>query len=119
MHNFKFGMQYIRQGKNSISPPYGNYAFTNALTGDPNNVGTTGNSLAAALLGLPSSNNNTGTNREGNRVSSYGVFAQDVWSVSQSVTVTYGLRFDHRRPFAPDQGTFVSVRIRTATIGLA
>jgi hypothetical protein len=108
VHNFKFGMQYIRQGNNSSSPPYGNYAFTNALTGDPNNVGTTGNSLAAALLGLPSANNNTGLIASGNRVSSYGFFAQDVWSVSRSVTVTYGLRFDHRRPFAPDPGTYVS-----------
>ena len=107
-HNIKFGMQYIRQGNNSSSPAYGNYAFTNALTGDPNNVGTTGNSLAAALLGLPSANNNTGAIASGNRVSSYGYFAQDAWTVSQNVTVTYGLRLDHRRPFAPDSGTIVS-----------
>jgi hypothetical protein len=107
-HNIKFGIQYIRQGNNSSSPPYGNYAFTNALTGDPNNVGTTGNSLAAALLGLPSANNNTGLIASGNRVSSYGYFAQDVWTVSRKVTVTYGLRLDHRRPFAPDSGTIVS-----------
>jgi hypothetical protein len=108
VHNFKFGIQYIRQGNNSSSPPYGNYAFTNALTGDPNNVGTTGNSLASALLGLPSANNNTGLIASGNRVSSYGYFAQDVWTVSRKITVTYGLRLDHRRPFAPDAGTIVS-----------
>jgi hypothetical protein len=107
-HNIKFGIQYIRQGNNSSSPPYGNYAFTNALTGDPNNVGTTGNSLASALLGLPSANNNTGLIASGNRVSSYGYFAQDVWTVSRKITVTYGLRLDHRRPFAPDAGTIVS-----------
>jgi hypothetical protein len=52
VHNIKVGMQYIRQGNSSSSPPYGNYAFTNALTGDPNNVGTTGKRPARDRLSI-------------------------------------------------------------------
>jgi outer membrane receptor protein involved in Fe transport len=108
MHNIKFGMQYIRQGNGGTSPAFGDYNFTNAVTGDPNNVGTTGNSLASALLGLPSANASSEANQNGHRFSSYGFFAQDAWTVSRNVTVTYGLRLDHRRPFAPDPGTVIS-----------
>jgi hypothetical protein len=107
-HNIKFGMQYLQQGSRTHQPSYGDYPFANTQTGDPQNVGTTGNSLASALLGLPASNSNSPDTTQGNRVSSYAGFAQDVWTVSRSVTVTYGLRVDHRRRFNPDAGTFVS-----------
>jgi hypothetical protein len=107
-HNFKFGMQYLQQGSTTHQPAYGDYPFSNTQTGDPQNVGTTGNSLASALLGYPASNSNSPDTTQGNRVSSYALFAQDVWTLSRNVTLTYGLRMDHRRPFAPSAGTFVS-----------
>lgn len=107
-HNIKFGMQYMQQGNLGSSPAYGHYPFANTQTGDPQNVGTTGNSLASALLGLPTANANSPASTIGNRVASYAAFAQDVWTMNRSITLTYGLRIDHRRPFAPDAGTFVS-----------
>ena len=107
-HNLKIGMQYLQQGSKTHQPSYGDYPFSNTQTGDPQNVGTTGNSLASALLGYPASNSNSPETTQGNRVSSYAAFAQDVWTLSQKFTVTYGLRVDHRRPFAPMAGTFVS-----------
>ena len=107
-HNLKFGMQYLQQGSTTHQPSYGDYPFSNTQTGDPQNVGTTGNSLASALLGYPASNSNSPDTTQGNRVSSYAAFAQDVWTLSRNVTFTYGLRVDHRRPFAPSAGTFVS-----------
>jgi hypothetical protein len=108
VHNIKFGMQYLQQGSTTHQPSYGDYPFANTQTGDPQNVGTTGNSLASALLGYPASNSNSPDTTQGNRVSSYAAFAQDVWTLSRNVTFTYGLRVDHRRPFAPSAGTFVS-----------
>jgi hypothetical protein len=60
-HNFKTGYQYIRQGNSTYSPPYGDFSFTDATTGDPSQVGTTGISLASALLGLPEQTNNSNT----------------------------------------------------------
>jgi hypothetical protein len=107
-HNIKFGMQYLQQGSTTHQPSYGDYPFSNTQTGDPQNVGTTGNSLASALLGYPASNSNSPDTTQGNRVSSYAFFAQDVWTLSRNITLTYGLRVDHRRPFAPSAGTFVS-----------
>lgn len=107
-HSLKFGMQYIQQGSKTHQPSYGDYPFSNTQTGDPENVGTTGNSLASALLGYPASNSNSPDTTQGNRVSSYAVFAQDVWTLNRRVTLTYGVRVDHRRPFGPQSGTFVS-----------
>jgi hypothetical protein len=107
-HNLKFGMQYVKQGNDSDSPAYGGYTFSNDTTGDPNQVGTTGNSLASALLGLPSQNNNTTIVANSNRVSTYGFYAQDIWNLGRKLTVTYGLRFDHRRTFDPSSSTVVS-----------
>jgi hypothetical protein len=107
-HQFKGGFQYIKQGNDSFSPPYGGYTFTNDTTGNPEAVGTTGQSLASALLGLPSQTNNTTSVANGNRVSEWAVYFQDQWRLSKNVTLTYGLRFDHRRPFDPSSNTFVS-----------
>jgi hypothetical protein len=107
-HNFKFGLQYIKQGNDSNSPPYGNFSFTNDTTGNPESVGTTGNSLASAFLGLPSQVNNTSTIANSNRVSAWAGFGQDTWSVRRNLTVTYGFRLDHRRPFEPSSSTVVS-----------
>jgi hypothetical protein len=107
-HNFKFGLQYIKQGNDSNSPPYGSFSFTNDTTGNPESVGNTGNSLASAFLGLPSQSNNTVTVANSNRVSAWAGFGQDTWNVSKSITLTYGFRLDHRRPFGPSSSTVVS-----------
>jgi Carboxypeptidase regulatory-like domain len=104
-HQFKFGFQYIKQGNDSDSPPYGGYGFADATTGNPEQVGTTGSSLASALLGLPAQLNNTTTLSIHNRVSTWASYYQDQWKLRSNVTLTYGLRFDHRRPFDPSGGT--------------
>jgi hypothetical protein len=107
-HTFKFGLQYTRQGNDSNSPPYGAFTFTNDTTGNPEQVGSTGNSLASAFLGLPSQSNNTGTVALGERVSNWAGYGQDSWNLSRKVTLTLGFRVDHRRPFDPKSGTYVS-----------
>ena len=104
-HQFKFGFQYFKQGNDSDSPPYGGYEFADATTGNPEQVGTTGSSLASALLGLPSQLNNTTTLSIHNRVSTWASYFQDQWKLRRNITLTYGLRFDHRRPFDPSSGT--------------
>jgi hypothetical protein len=107
-HQFKGGFQYIKQGNDSFSPPYGGYTFTDDTTGNPEAVGMTGQSLASALLGLPSQINNTTNVASSNRVSEWAVYFQDQWKMTRNVTLTYGLRFDHRRPFDPSSNTIVS-----------
>jgi hypothetical protein len=104
-HQFKFGFQYFKQGNDSDSPPYGGYGFADATTGNPEQVGTTGSSLASALLGLPAQLNNTATLSIHNRVSTWAAYYQDQWKLRRNLTLNYGLRFDHRRSFDPSSGT--------------
>jgi len=108
LHELKFGYQFIRQGNDTASPPYGNYTFTNDITGNPEQVGTTGSSLASALLGLPAQTNNTGSVSNSNRVNTWSFYGQDSWKLRSNITVTYGLRFDHRSAFDPSSSTVVS-----------
>ena len=108
-HNFKFGLQYIKQGNDGNSPPYGSFTFTNDTTGNPECSANTGISLG---ISLPRSArplaNNTQSQPSGNRVSSWAGFGQDTWNINKSITLTYGFRVDHRRPFAPDSNTYIS-----------
>ena len=108
VHELKFGYQFVRQGNDSASPPYGNYTFTNDTTGNPEQVGTTGNSLTSALLGLPAQTNNTGSVSNSNRVNTWSFYGQDSWKLRSNLTVTYGLRFDRRGAFDPSSSTVVS-----------
>lgn len=107
-HDFKFGLQYIKQGNDTNSPPYGSFTFTNDTTGNPESVGNTGNSLASAFLGLPSQVNNTTTVANGNRVSTWAEYVQDTWNIHNHLTLNYGFRVDHRSPFGPNSSTVVS-----------
>ncbi len=108
VHELKFGYQFVRQGNDTASPPYGNYTFTNATTGNTEQVGTTGNSLASALMGLPAQTNTSGSVSNSNRVNIWSFYGQDSWKLRSNLTVTYGLRFDRRGAFDPSSNTVVS-----------
>jgi hypothetical protein len=108
-HDLKFGLQYYYQGNNQDFPKYATYTFTNDTTDNPELAGTTGSSLASALLGLPSQTNIFAiASILQSRVSSYHGYAQDQWKLRDNVTLTYGLRFEHRRAFSPVAGDFDS-----------
>lgn len=101
-HNIKFGVQYMNQGNDNYTVPSGNYTFTNDTTADPNNAGTTGSSLASAVLGLPSVTNVLQASFLSQRMGTWSGFAQDQWKLRSNVTLTYGLRFDERRFVHPE-----------------
>lgn len=106
-HQFKGGVEYIRQRHDGKAPPYGNYQFVDATTGDPQNT-QTGSSLASALLGLPGGTSFTGTVPSHEVVSNWAGYFQDQWKLRRNFTFNYGLRFDHRRPFKGLDGEIVS-----------
>ena len=107
-HQFKGGVEWVRQRHDGHSPPYGGDDFADATTGNPQQVGTTGSSLASALLGLPSGLANTTTVPSHDVVSTWAGYFQDQWKLRRNLTLNYGLRFDHRRPFAALDGTMVA-----------
>ena len=98
-HTLKFGGQWM-----AVERLQGNtfqvFRFGDQVTGDPQNPGATGASLASALLGLPSSFNgflpDDGTIHF--RVPTYSLYAQDEWRASSRLTLNYGLRFDYSQP---------------------
>jgi len=106
-HDLKFGGQYIYDGTDQGFPTHGEFTFTNDTTGNPEQAGTTGSSLASALLGLPSQTNIFPlVIALSDRVPTWTAFAQDAWKLRNNVTLTYGLRFDHRGAFSPGRGLF-------------
>jgi outer membrane receptor protein involved in Fe transport len=91
-HALKFGFQVLREVFQNVGRGQ-HYAFSNAQTGNPQEVGSTGASLASALLGLPSSISDTeGVYTEGLNI--WGAYLQDTWKISPKLTVVYGLRYD-------------------------
>lgn len=69
--------------------------FDNAQTTNPQNPGSTGNSLASALLGYPNSGGFQLNNLIKYSIPTYAVFAGDQWKVSPKLTLNIGLRYDH------------------------
>ena len=98
-HTLKFGGQWM-----AVERLQGNtfqvFRFADQVTGDPQNPGVTGASLASALLGLPSSFNgflpDDGTIEF--RVPTYSGYVQDEWRASPRLTLNYGVRFDYSQP---------------------
>jgi outer membrane receptor protein involved in Fe transport len=95
-HNFKTGFQFVHISRLQRNN-FGELLFNSVPTKDPGNTSATGDSIAAALLGLPrqmrayvpdlgSIDFGTGT--------AAGYF-QDEWRVRPNLTLTLGLRYDY------------------------
>ena len=92
-HTLNFGANWITQSRiqsgNSQS-----YTFADAQTAAPGQIGVTGNSLASALLGLPSQASFQLNNNINYDISSWAGYVQDEWKLSPRVTLNVGLRYD-------------------------
>ncbi len=95
-HNLKGGFQYVhiaRLQKNN----FGEILFNSTPTKDPNAQSTTGDSVAAVLLGLPSQMRayvpDLGFIDFATATAS-GYF-QDEWRLSPNLALTFGLRYDY------------------------
>ncbi len=102
-HIFKFGGEYTGEGlpEEANYRANGNFTFSNAETADPwqngqalNYPNGTGFAYASFMLGLPDKlalSQPTGT-KLGNHL--FGLYAQDSWKVTHTLTLDYGLRYD-------------------------
>jgi hypothetical protein len=93
-HSLSFGEQVIDQYRSQSGTGQG-LNFGNQQTADPNNQGTTGNSLASALLGYPAGGAFQGNNFIKYSIPTYAVYAGDSWKVTPKLTLNLGLRYDH------------------------
>lgn len=97
-HNVRTGFWFI-DAKRIQENTFQTYTFADDQTGDPTRAsGTTGLSLASALLGFP-------TNFQGQlpilgggpvkfKYAAWAAYVQDEWRVRRGLTITLGLRYD-------------------------
>jgi len=100
-HTVKLGGGYVTAGFESPLAQIG-LNFGPNQTGDPQNVGKTGDGFSSFLLNVPSGasrRNVHETERPGGLLSA---FLQDSWKVIPRLTVNYGLRYDYA--FLPPYG---------------
>jgi hypothetical protein len=103
-HLFTGGVQSILQYYATPSYNQQFYAFNNSTTEDPNNVGTTGASLASALLGIPVGQTYI-AQKWTESFTEWGGFFQDQWKVTPKLTINAGLRYDKLNPISDLSGT--------------
>ncbi len=114
-HNLKTGFQWISFERLQINQGQ-DYSFRDDVTGHPQLPGTTGASLASALLGLPS--RFSGTLPEAGKVNfalgAMSTYFQDEWKVRPDLTINAGIRFDYTtRPTVNQLGPMAGIDLAT------
>lgn len=101
-HVTKFGYE-LRQFRNtnlSYGSPAGTYAFgKNWTQADPNSANAySGNEVATALLGYPTSGSVTIPITPAYRGNYYALYFQDDWKITRKLTLNLGIRWDYETP---------------------
>lgn len=98
-HNIKTGFWYINAKRIQLNT-FQTYTFSDEQTRNPSgSSGTTGLSLASALLGFPTSFTAQLPAPHGGEVefgyASWAGYLQDEWKITPTITLTGGLRYDY------------------------
>ncbi len=122
-HQLRWGADFRRyqfdfQSVNASSR--GNYNFCQSATGSPNDP-TSGLGMATLLLGGTCSFDRAiFTGEPAERQSTLGIYAQDIWRITPSLTLNYGLRWDYFTPVtSPYKGGLANFDPATGQILLA
>ncbi|HZY71524.1 MAG TPA: carboxypeptidase-like regulatory domain-containing protein [Edaphobacter sp.] len=96
-HQIRFGFQEVvpemTQGQSGNHFGGASFTFDPEETSSPQNSGSTGNSLASALLGVPHNGRFQSPNNAV-RIYSVAAYIQDSWKASPRLTINAGLRWD-------------------------
>jgi Carboxypeptidase regulatory-like domain/TonB dependent receptor-like, beta-barrel len=98
-HNIKTGFWYI-EAKRIQENTFQTFVFNNEQTSNPaGQAGTTGLSLASALLGFPNNFQGQLPTLGGGPVrfkyAAWAAYVQDEWKLTPKVTLSFGLRYDY------------------------
>lgn len=96
-HTLKFGVQTLRHTLTPGSTGSISFNFTEVPTQGLRSaeVGTTGDPVASALIGVPSQVSGGLPRDIFLGYQTFGAYAQDEWRVKPNLTINIGLRFDH------------------------
>jgi hypothetical protein len=100
-HVFQFGGDYNSLG-HTEQQLYADVGFAPQQTGDPENLGTTGDPLASFLLNVPDNAYRRNVNITERPGGVMGLYVQDQIRVNDRLTMNIGLRYD--RTFIPAYG---------------
>jgi hypothetical protein len=106
-HNFRFGGDYRRVHRDSLSGsnPTGSFTFSGLFTEDAAGDPTTGSSLADFLLGYPQQSTiNSVVRKAYLRDNVMDGYAQDDFRVLPSLTLNFGLRYEYYAPYTEKFG---------------
>ena len=96
-HTIKFGAQTLRHTLTPGSTGSISFNFTEVPTRAlrPGEVGSTGDPVASALIGVPSQVSGGLPSNIFFGYQTFGAYVQDEWKVRRNLTLNIGLRFDH------------------------
>ena len=96
-HTIKFGAQTLRHTLTPGSTGSISFNFTEVPTRGlrPGEVGSTGDPVASALIGVPSQVSGGLPSNIFFGYQTFGAYVQDEWKVRRNLTLNIGLRFDH------------------------
>ncbi|MBK7930366.1 MAG: TonB-dependent receptor [Bryobacterales bacterium] len=100
-HSVKFGFDARRRQITQYQTNRGNgrFNFGRTFTDNPNSTGNTGETMAAFLLGTPSTIEQDFTLvYPGFRITEYSFYLQDDWKVNSRLTLNIGLRYEYDTP---------------------
>ncbi len=103
-HVMKFGVELrdFRTTNLNFGPAGGSFGFTKLWTqADPNRADAlSGNEIASALLGYPTTGSLTLPITPAYRSKYYSGFFQDDWKITRKLTLNLGVRWDYESPVA-------------------
>ena len=108
-HTFNIGWEIRRtyQDDHECQQCGGSFTFSSRTTGDPANLGTTGNGFASYLLGYADQAQRQFAAENRLRNLYVAPYVQDDFKVTSKLTVNLGIRWDILRPFTENDNNVV------------